>query len=354
MTAGPDPTDLFNVAEFEAAARSILPPINYERVAGGAGSGSTVSRNREAFDDWLFRPRVLVDVSGRDTSTTVLGHRLDFPAIVAPVAQQAVLHPDAELATAGAATEAGLAMTVSMGASRSLEEIASVAECPLWFQPYASDEREVYTELVGRAHSAGYTAICMSVDAPVGGWREADMRGQAVLPEGSGWPNMPSEYRPGVGKWLSGSSFDWLDLEWLIGMSPLPVVVKGVVDPRDAVRAVDLGAAALIVSNHGGRQLGDAIGCLDALPAVRDAVDPEIEVLVDGGVRRGTDIAKALALGAKAVLLGRSVAWGLAVAGREGVSRVLSLLRGEFDSTLANVGAPSVADLRADHLVRRR
>ena len=346
------PEDLVNVDEFEAAARAALPAINYARTAGGAGADTTVGHNRAAFDDWLFRPRVLVDVSSRDLSTSVLGHSLDFPAIIAPLAQQASLHPDAEAAVALAAADAGLVMTVSMGASLPLEEIASGARCPLWFQPYATDDRGALEEMVGRAHAAGYEAVCMTVDAPVQGWREADMRGQPVLPEGAGWPNMPREYQPGSGKWLDGSAFDWSYLEWLVAMSPMPVVVKGVVDPRDATRAVTAGAVGIVVSNHGGRQLGDSVACLNALPEVLEAVGDTAEVLVDGGVRRGTDIVKAVALGARAVMLGRAMAWGLAVGGRAGVTRVLELLRGEFDSALANLGVASVADLTPDLLVR--
>lgn len=247
----PDVSDLYNVAEFEAAARKILPTANYERVAGGAGSNSTVRRNEAAYDQWLFRPRVLADVRERDLSTTVLGHRIEFPVVIAPLAQQAVLHPEAEMATVHAAGDAGVAMGVSMGASRPLEEIASAATIPLWFQPYASHDRAMLASMIRRAHEAGYDAICMTVDTPLNGWREADMRAPPVLPAGSGWPNMPEEYQPGVGKWLKGAGFDWHHLEWLIEESPLPVVVKGVVDPRDAARAATTGAQAVVVSNHG-------------------------------------------------------------------------------------------------------
>ena len=349
----PDVNALFNVSEFEAAAKEILPAINYERIAGGAGSNTTVQRNLEAYGDWLFRPRVLIDVSELDTSTTVLGHSIEFPAIIAPQSQQAALHPDAEIAMVQAAGAAGLAMGVSMGSSRGLDEIAATATCPLWFQPYVSGDRSLVTEMVDRARVAGYSALCLTVDAPVNGWREADMRGIAVLPESAGWPNMPEEYQPGKGKWLPTGGFDWAQLQWLAADCPLPIVVKGVLDPRDAARAATEGAAAVVVSNHGGRQLADSISTLEALPPVVEAVGDTAEVLVDGGVRRGTDIAKALALGARAVLLGRSVGWGLAVGGTEGVTRVLDLIRGEFRTAMATLGATTVTGLTRDLLVRR-
>ena len=207
------------------------------------------------------------------------------------------------------------------------------------------------TELVDRARSTGYQAICVTVDAPINGWREADMRGRPELPEGAGWPNMPEEFRPGAGKWLDTSSYDWSELEWLIASAELPVVVKGLAHPDDATRAADSGAAAVVVSNHGGRQLGEELASLEALVPVVEAVGDRIEVLVDGGISRGTHIAIALALGAKAVVLGRAVSCGLALGGEAGVSRVLELLKGEFDSVLANLGVASAQTLSPDVLV---
>lgn len=206
-------------------------------------------------------------------------------------------------------------------------------------------------DLVDRAAAAGYAAVCVTVDAPVNGWRESDMRGGLVLPEGAGWPNMPEEFQPGSGKWLNTGSYTWDDLEWLVESYELPVVVKGVIHPDDAARAADAGVAAVVVSNHGGRQLGEELAGLDALPDVVDAVGDRIDVMVDGGVTRGTHIAMALALGAKAVMLGRAISWGLAVGGQAGVARVLDLLRGEFDSAVANLGLTAAADLSRDALV---
>ena len=351
MSNGPDPSELYNVAEFEQAARELLPGINFGRVAGGSGSNSTVRANAAAFDRWRFLRRVLVDVSERDLSVELLGRRISLPIVVAPQNQQVQLHPDGEPATARAAAAAGIPMGVSMGANHSIEAIAEAADTSLWFQPYAVSDRRVMGDLIRRSRDAGYDAICVTVDAPINGWRETDMRGRPVLPDGAEWPNMPEEFRPGAGRWLDTSRYDWDELDWLIANADLPVIVKGLMHPDDATRAADAGVAAVVVSNHGGRQLGEEVAALDALPAVAAAVGNRIDVMVDGGITRGTHIVTALALGAKAVLLGRAVSWGLAVGGEAGVSRVLQLLRGELDSAVANLGLRSVAEIGPDVLV---
>jgi 4-hydroxymandelate oxidase len=345
---------LFNVEEFETAARGILPEASYVYVSGGAGAGRTARANCEAFDRWTFMPRVLVDVQARSLETTVVGQRVACPILIAPYSQQALLHPEAELATARAASAAGVLMGVSMGANRSLEEIAQAADCALWFQPYLDEDRGLMREMADRAVAAGYAAICLTVDAPVGGWREGEMRHRAVLPPGEKWANMPERLlQPGAGRWLNGAGWDWGTLDWMRSVSPLPIVLKGVVAPEDAKMAVEHGAAAVVVSNHGGRQLDDTIATLDALPAVVEAVEGRIEVLLDGGIRRGTDVLKALALGARGVLIARAAAWGLAVGGQAGVQRVLSLLTGELSSAMAIAGVTSVEHVPHGLLVRR-
>ena len=353
-TSEVDLSRLFSVEEFEAIARERLPEAAYVYVAGAAGAGRAARANREAFERWTFLPRVLVDVSARSLETTVLGSRVSSPVLIAPYSQQALLHPQAEVATARAASAAGSLMGVSTGANLALEEIASAADCPLWFQPYLDEDRGLMREMAERAAAAGYVAICLTVDAPVGGWREGEMRHRAVLPPGFGWANMPERLsQPGAGRWLNGSGWDWDTLDWMRSATPLPIVLKGVVAPADARLAVEHGAAAVVVSNHGGRQLDDTIGTLDALPGVVEAVDGRIEVLLDGGIRRGTDVLKALALGARAVLIARAAAWGLAVGGQAGVERVLALINGELSSAMAIAGAPTVDRISRELLVRR-
>lgn len=285
-----------------------------------------------------------------------------MPMLIAPTAFHRLAHPDGEAATARAAAAAGTIMTLSTLSNCSIEEVAAAAAGPLWFQLYVYRDREATRELVGRAEAAGYSALVLTVDAQVWATRERDVRNRFHLPAGMRMANLMTsgldsieahDSDSGLGRYVA-SLFDptlaWSDLEWLAGISQLPLVIKGIVDPEDARRAVDHGAAAVIVSNHGGRQLDTSIATIDALPAVAEAVDGRIPVLVDGGVRRGTDVVKALALGARAVLVGRPVLWGLAVNGEEGVAQVLDILRKEFDVALGLCGCRSCAELDRDLL----
>lgn len=347
---GPD--RFLNVEEMETAARERLPASSYAYVASGSGAEATLRANREAFARWAFRPRVLVDVSKRDLSTTVLGMPVSLPVLIAPFALQCLLDPEGEVATARAATAAATVMALSMGANRLLEDVAAVDGARLWFQPYLFDDRGIVHEMVRRAETAGYRAICLTLDSPVAGWREASMRWPTVLPEGITWANMPPQAQPGQGRWLSGAAWDWAAVDELRARTELPLVLKGILTAEDARLAVEHGASAIVVSNHGGRQLDGAIASLDALPEVVDAAGGRVEVLVDGGIRRGTDVLKALALGARAVLIGRAAAWGLASGGQAGVERVVALIRDELSRSMAILGVTSVGRVTRDHIAR--
>lgn len=348
-----DLSSLFTVPEFQAIAKERLPPGAYVYVSGGSGDERTLRDNIEAFVRWRFLPRVLVDTSERTLSTSVLGHRLALPVGIAPFALQCLLDPEGEVAMARAATAAQTFMVLSMGANRTIEEVASAAACPLWFQPYLFDDHVYLRELVQRAESAGYTAICLTVDSPVPGRRDGALRVPVALPDGVTWANMPPYLRRPSGKWLSGGDgWDWSDVDRVRAMTSLALVVKGVLSPEDAAMAVEHGARAIVVSNHGGRQLDDSIASVDALPAIVDAVGGRAEVILDGGVRRGIDVLKALALGARAVLIGRAAAWGIAAGGQAGVERVLDLLRIELSVAMAIAGVTNVEKVDRRILVR--
>ena len=348
-----------NLAEIELAARERLTPLAYEYYVGGANDEVTVRENRAAFDRIALRYHVLVDVSQRSTSTTVLGTPIDFPVIVAPTAFQRLACDDGELATARAAAAAGTIMILSTAATCTIEDVGALGGHQ-WFQLYVYTDRGLTKALVERAEAAGMKAIVLTVDAPVLGRRERDLRNRFHLPDGVRLANVPSSGsvpRPtGHGEsglanhFASGidASLTWKDVEWLRSITRLPVLIKGIVRGDDATRAVEHGAAGIIVSNHGGRQLDTAIATIRALPKVAEAVAGRAEVLVDGGVRRGTDVIKAIALGARAVLVGRPVVWGLAASGESGARRVLELLRAEVDQAMALCGCPTVGDISRD------
>ena len=346
-----------NVTDYEALARARLDEATYDYYAGAAGDEQTLAANRLAFEQIMLRPRVLVDVSRVDTTSHVLGERIAIPIMLAPTAFHRLAHPDGELAAARAAGAADTIMVASTMSTCTLEEIAQAAAGPLWFQLYVFKDRELTREIVCRAEAAGYRALVLTVDAPRLGRRERDLRNRFTLPQGVTLKNFEGWRRAGILGWATGSSFNdyvheffdpsltWDVIAWLTSITRLPVLLKGILTPEDARLALDTGIAGIIVSNHGGRQLDGAEPAVRALPRVVDEVGGRAEVLMDGGVRRGTDVLKALALGARAVLVGRPYLWGLAVAGEDGVRRVLELLRRELELAMALCGRPAVASI---------
>lgn len=347
-SAGPSLT----VNDFEAAARGRLPQMVFDYYAGGSGDEWTLQENRRAFDRWVIRPRVLVDVSDLDIRTTVLGGEIPFPILLAPTAFQRMAHPEGELATARGAKGLDAIMVLSTISTVPLEEVAETGVRG-WFQLYVLKDRDITAELVKRAHASGYGAVMLTVDTPILGRRLRDERNRFALPPGIGLANLEGMGLPdSTGSDLFSffldrhdTSLSWEDVAWLRSLSPLPVVLKGIVTAEDTRMAVDAGVDAIVVSNHGGRQLDGAPATLDALEEVVDAAEGRAEILLDGGVRRGSDVFKALALGARAVMVGRPYLWGLTVEGAGGVRRVLEILRDDLILTMALAGRVRVADI---------
>jgi 4-hydroxymandelate oxidase len=331
------PTPPINLHDYEALAEQRMLPAAWDYFATGTDDELTLRANREAFVRIQLRPRVLVDVSHCDTRTTVLGIPVSMPILVAPTAMHRYAHADAECATARGAGAAGTLMTVSTESACSLEEIAAAATGPLWFQLYVFDRANAES-LVRRAEDAGYRALVLTVDSPRWGSKQRAARSEAQAPSFRAGNFAEDTDFPAV-------SLTWEAVAWLKGITRLPVLLKGILTAEDAALAVQHGADGLIVSNHGGRQLDTVPASIEALPAVAEAVAGRMEVYVDGGIRRGTDVLKALALGARAVLVGRPALWGLAVAGEAGARDVLELLRAELELALALAGRPTLATI---------
>jgi isopentenyl diphosphate isomerase/L-lactate dehydrogenase-like FMN-dependent dehydrogenase len=348
-----------NVADFEQLAREALEPGAYGYYAGGAGDERTLRDNVEAYARWHLRPRTLVDVSDASASTALLGTEITMPLLVAPVAFQRMAHPDGECGMARAAAAVGTIMVLSTLATSSPSEVAAAAPgAPCWFQLYRFRDPGVTQALVDEARDAGFLAIVLTVDAPRLGRRERDLRtGFEIPPE----ITVPS-FAAAVGRSTAGTPADmfalmdpsvsWKDLEELADTTDLPVLVKGILTGDDAQLACEHGAAGVVVSNHGGRQLDGVAATIDALPEVVDAVEGRIQVLVDGGIRRGADVVKALALGANAVLAGRAPLWGLAARGEAGAEQVLRILHDEIELALALTGAPRPQAVSRAHVAR--
>jgi len=358
-----DPTAFVNLADVEHAARERLSPMARAYYSGGARDRVALRENRTAWERLAIHYRVLADVSQRSMVTALLGQELSLPVLAAPTAFQRLAHPDGELAVARAMAAAGSIMVLSSLSTTAVEAVC--AQGRTWFQLYVYRDRGATAALVARAEAAGCTALVFTVDAPVLGCREDDVRGGFHLPAHLKMENITATGAAGVPA-VAGESglsryvadfidpaISWETLRWLSGITHLPVLVKGICRGDDAERAMDCGAAGVMVSNHGGRQLDAAPATARVLPAVVAAVGERGPVLVDGGIRRGADVLKALALGANAVAVGRPILWGLAVGGEDGVRRVLDLLSGELDEAMALSGCPRLDALPGD-LVRSR
>lgn len=342
--------------DYESLARNRLERSAYDYYAGGAGDERTLAANRAAFDSIALRPRMLVDVGTIDLRTSVLGQAIDFPVLLAPTAFHRLAHPDGEMASARAARSAGTIMIGSTLSTCTLEEVSGACGGGLWFQLYIYRDRSLTQELVARAQACGYRALVLTVDTPLLGRRYRDIRNRFVLPEGIAMRNFEGALT-NAARWGAHSSFSayvhdlfdptltWSAVEWLRARTTLPVLVKGILTAEDARIAVEHGVDGVIVSNHGGRQLDGALPSIGALPEIAEAVAGRAEVLIDGGVRRGTDALKALALGARAACIGRPYLWGLAAAGEEGVRDVLRILREELSLAMALSGRPTIASI---------
>ena len=349
--------------DFERQAKETLSAPAFDYYASGAHDEITLRENRAAFDRLALHYRVLRDVSRRDASTTALGQALSMPLIVAPTAFHRLACDDGELATARAAAAAGTIMILSTLSNTAMEEVAKAAGGAMWFQLYVYKDRGATRGLVERAEAAGARALVLTVDAPLLGTRERDVKNRFALPPGlrvenllpAGMAAVPQAMGSGLAAYfaeLIDPALTFRDVEWLASLTRLPIVVKGVVRGDDARKAVDHGARAIVVSNHGGRQLDTSPATIDVLAEVVAAAGGDAEIFLDGGVRRGTDIIKAVALGARAVLVGRAMLWGLACGGERGATRVLEILRGELDLAMALAGVARIAEITAD-LVRR-
>ncbi|RHN42395.1 putative (S)-2-hydroxy-acid oxidase [Medicago truncatula] len=351
-----------NVNEYEAIAKQKLPKMVYDYFVSGAEDQWTLQENRNAFSRILFRPRILRDVSKIDLTTTVLGFNISMPIMIAPTAMQKMAHPEGEYATARAASAAGTIMTLSSWATSSVEEVASTGPGVRFFQLYVIKDRNVVAQLVKRAESAGFKAIALTVDTPILGRREADIKNRFTMPshlvlknfEGLELGKLDKTDDSGLASYVSGEidrSLNWKDLKWLQTITSLPILVKGVLTSEDTKLAIQAGAAGIIVSNHGARQLDYVPATIMALEEVVKAADGKIPVFLDGGVRRGTDVFKALALGASGVFIGRPVVFSLAADGEAGVRKVLQILRDEFELTMALCGCRSLKEISRAHVV---
>jgi len=367
----PDPNRLPVIyEEWEEKAREVLEDGPFYYIAGGAGGGMTMQANRAAFNRWKIVPRMLRNVEDRDTTIELFGKTYPFPVLHAPIGVQSIIHPDGERASARACAELGIPYVASSASTVPMEQIAEeMGDAPRWFQLYWSKDPDITASFLQRAEASGYSAIVVTLDTPMMAWREHDLK-NVYLPFLNG---------EGVGNYFTDPAFcaklkkspqedplsailywaqvfgnpglTWENLQFLREHTNLPILLKGILHPEDAKRAVAYGIDGIIVSNHGGRQVDGAIGALSALPAIVDAVSGQLTILMDSGIRRGSDIVKALALGAQAVLVGRPCMYGLAVAGEKGVKEVLQNLLADLDITIALAGERSVRDINSSILI---
>jgi 4-hydroxymandelate oxidase len=351
MTTTSQPINLF---EFEDIARERLPKPEYDYIAGGATDEISVDRNRRAYASWAFRPRVLRDVSVLDLSTTVLGTRVNLPILIAPCGGHKRAHPDGELATFRAAAVCGTVLAVSANSNTSFEDLAKAANGHLWVQMYPFRNKEMTKEWLNRAKDHGYKAVVVTLDSQWPPKRERNIRNNYRRTRGVNYPAAGTDTPRPAGRAGEGSdpAATWQDLEWIKKAARLPVVAKGVMTGEDVELCVEVGADGVIVSNHGGRHLDNTLATVEVLPEAVAAAKGRLEVYLDGGVRRGADVVKAIALGAKAVFIGRPLFWGLAVDGEQGVVRVLNILREEMEITMAKCGRPTIASIDGTTIVK--
>lgn len=339
------PPEIAAVRDYEAFARERMTENAWAYLSGGAADETTLAENLSAFSRIKLNPRVLTGIKDADTRLSLFGSELPFPILLAPVAFQKLAHAEGELASALGAAALGAGMVLSSQASTTLEAVAHAGASPKWFQLYWQQDRTVIKSLIARAEASGYRAIVLTVDAPVHGIRNREQRAQFRLPQGVSAVNLPAAPPAHSIAELLANAPTWHDIEWLCFESPLPVILKGILHPQDALIAVEKGAGGIIVSNHGGRTLDTLPATIDALPRIAAAIDGKIPVLLDGGIRRGTDVFKALALGAQAVLIGRPYLHGLAAAGAVGVAHVLKILHHELQVTMALTGCAAIKDI---------
>jgi 4-hydroxymandelate oxidase len=353
MSASEAPVQLdqiISLQEFEELAQRPLSSMALSYVAGGAADEITLRANLEDWKKVRLKPTVLVDVSRLDLGTELLGQKLTIPILLAPAAFHRLCHPEGELATVAGANQAQASLVLSSYSTVAVEEVAAAATQPLWFQLYAQSDRELTRQIVQRAQSAGCKALCVTVDTPVLGARNRESRSQFKLPPDFKLPNLafePTARATGkaVADQLLAPTLTWKDIEWLRSITSIPVLLKGVMNPDDAARAADAGVAGIMVSNHGGRNLDTLPSTAEALPRIADKLAGRLPIIVDGGIRRGTDILKAIAMGAQAVMIGRPYLHGLAVGGAAGVARVLEILKTELQMAMALTGRTRIAEI---------
>lgn len=349
------PPQLFSVDDYKKTAAKTVDHVAWSYLVGGSGDELTLEWNKQAFQGIQLQGKVLSDFAGANTKLTLLGNTLPYPILLAPVAWHKLFHPDGELATVQAASAMGAGMVVSTQASVSLEEVAEHATKPLWFQLYIQEDRVFTAELVKRAELAGYKALVLTVDAPISGVRNREQRVHFRLPQGVSSVNLEGMQvvNKNPANLLESPLFSgqlatvptWQDIEWLQSISSLPLILKGITSATDAERAIASGVNGLIISNHGGRVLDTLPATIDLLPKIAEQVAGRIPLLMDGGIRRGTDILKALALGANAVMIGRPYIYALAVAGAVGVVHLLNILRAELEAAMVLTGCHTLADI---------
>jgi isopentenyl diphosphate isomerase/L-lactate dehydrogenase-like FMN-dependent dehydrogenase len=351
MTTSPQPINLF---EFEEIARERLPKEEYDYIAGGATDEISVDRNRRAYASWAFRPRVLRDVSALDLSTTVLGTKVNLPVLIAPCGGHKRAHPEGELATYRAAAACGTILAVSANSNTSFEDLAKAVDGHLWVQMYPFRNKEMTTEWLRRAKDNGYKAVVVTLDSQWPPKRERNIRNNYRRTRGVNYPAAGTDTPRPAGRAGEGSdpAATWQDLAWIKKAAGLPVVAKGVMTGEDVELCAEAGADGVIVSNHGGRHLDNTLATVEVLSEAVAAAKGKMEIYLDGGVRRGADVVKAIALGAKAVFIGRPLFWGLAVDGEQGVVRVLDILREEMEITMAKCGRPTIASIDATTIVK--